>query len=125
MNGNVNSNLSFNEHNYFGIFILKFLAILAVFGVISFMSPNMTTSGYLTMFVGALLVSVLDFIISSFIGIFDMQIGRMLTSFLTAIVIIYGIEFFTSAISVSIMTAIIASLAYSFVSSFIPSKLGE
>lgn len=125
MNDDVNTNISFTEHNYFGIFILKFLAILAVFGVISFMSPNITASGYLTMFVGALLVSVLDFVISSFIGIFDMQIGRMLTSFLTAIVIIYGIEFFTSAINVSIMTAIIASLAYSFVSSFIPGKLGE
>ncbi len=122
---NTDSNIPFDNHNLIGIFILKFLAILAIFGVISFMTPNITSNGYITMFIGALIVSILDFLISSFIGIYDMQFGRMLTSFFTAIIIIYGIDFFTSTININVITAFLSAAAYALVSSFIPGKFEE
>ena len=113
------------KYNYLGNITLKFLSINAILFVLFFVNPKSTNNSILYIFLSSIIIVTLDFLISSFIGIFDMPFGRMLTSFLTAAIVIYSLDFFSSVLDVSILFSILASLTYGFTSAFIPGNSKE
>ena len=110
------------KHNYLGNLILKFLSIMAILFILFFTNPGSAENTTIYILFSSFIIVALDFFISSFVGIFDMPIGRMLTSFLTAALIIYSLDVFSSVLDVSLIFAILAAFLYGFTSAFIPQE---
>ena len=106
--------------------ILGWLGRLALTAVIlaiaSFFTPGFSINGLWSFLLAALVISVLDYLVESFMGVDASPFGRGIKGFVIAAVILYLTQFLVPNMSVSIFGALLAALAIGIVDAVMPGR---
>jgi len=103
-------------------FLIRLVVGAVILGITAALTKNFEISGIWSLIVGAVVLSVLDYLAGRFLGIDASPFGRGITGFLLAAAIIYITQFFVPGYSVNPWGAIIGALVYGIVDLFIPGK---
>lgn len=88
--------------------------------ITAFFTPGFTISSFWALAISAIVLTILDYIITKFTGIEASPFGKGFIGFALAAIILYVTQFFVAGYSISWMAAIIGALIYGVVDYFIP-----
>jgi putative membrane protein len=101
----------------------RFIASAVVLAVTAFVTPGFRINGLWAVVLAAIVLSVLDYIVSRTLHVDATPFGRGLTGFVAAVVIIYAINFILPGYyHVTFFGAILGALVYGIVDMLIPGK---
>ena len=102
--------------------LIRFLSSISIFAVTVFFTPNFNLSSFPILIVSAVVIIILDYIMSIITGIHDMPLGRGLVGFTTAAIIIYATQFLVDGYYISIVSSLIAAAIYGVIDSMLPNN---
>lgn len=103
--------------------LIRFLTSISIFGVTVFFTPNFTLSSFPILLLSAVIIIILDYIMSIITGIHDIPLGRGLVGFTSATIIIYATQFFVDGYYISILSSLIAAAIYGIIDSMLPNNV--
>ena len=93
-----------------------------ILAITSFLTPGFSIRGLWSFILAAIVISVLDYLVESFMGVDASPFGKGIKGFVIAAVIIYVAQFLVPSMSVSIIGALLAALAIGIVDSVMPGR---
>lgn len=109
-----------------GSTILRWLGRLVLIAVIlaitSFFTPGFTINGLWSFLLAAVVITVLDYLVESFMKVDASPFGKGLKGFIISVIIIYLTQFLVPNMRVSIIGAILASLVIGVLDAIIPGR---
>ena len=102
----------------------RFIAAAVVLAITAFFTPGFTIDNIWTLAIAAIVLTVIDYLISKFTGINASPFGKGFVGFALSAIILYVTQFFVAGYSISWMAAIIGALIYGVVDYFIPGNAG-
>lgn len=105
-----------------GALLIRFVVAAVVLAITAFLTPGFTIAGIWPLIMAAIVLSVLDYLVSFLFGIDATPFGRGIVGFIAAVVIIYATQFFVAGYSVSVFGAIIGALIFGIADYLIPGK---
>ena len=117
-NSNTRSSTGWAAWNIIG----RLVTAAVVLGITAFFTPGFHISNLWTLAVAAVVLSVVDYLITRITGIHASPFGKGFVGFALAAVILYVTQFFVAGYSISWMAAIIGALIYGVVDYFIPGE---
>ena len=93
-----------------------------ILAITSFLTPGFSIRGLWSFILAAIVISVLDYLVESFMGVDASPFGKGIKGFVIAAVIIYVAQFLVPSMSVSIIGALLAALAIGIVDAVIPGR---
>lgn len=103
--------------------LIRFLSSLSIFAVTVFFTPNFNLSSFPILIISAIVIIILDYLMSIITGIHDMPLGRGLVGFTTAAIIIYATQFIVDGYYISIVSSLIAAAIYGVIDSMLPNNV--
>lgn len=103
--------------------LIRFLSSISIFAITVFFTPNFNLSSFPILIVSAVLIILLDYIMSVITGIHDMPLGRGLVGFTTAAIIIYATQFLVDGYYISLTSSLIAAAIYGVIDSMLPNNI--
>lgn len=103
-------------------FLIRLVVGAAVLAITAFLTPGFTITGIWPLLLGAVVLSVLDYMATRILGANATPFGRGITGFILAAAIIYITQYFVAGFSVTIWGAILGALVYGIVDLVIPGK---
>lgn len=100
----------------------RLLLTAVILGITSFLTPGFTISGLWSFLLAAIVISVLDYLVESFMGVDASPFGRGIKGFAIAAIIIYLAQFLVPNMSVSIIGALLAAVAIGILDAVMPGK---
>ena len=91
-----------------------------VLAITAFFTPNFTINNIWSLALAAVVLTVMDYLITRFTGLHASPFGKGFVGFALAAIILYVTQFFVAGYSISWMAAIIGALIYGVVDYFIP-----
>ena len=91
-----------------------------VLGITAFFTPNFTINNIWTLLIAAVILTVIDYLITKFTGLNASPFGKGFVGFALAAITLYVTQFFVAGYSISWIAAIIGALIYGVVDYFIP-----
>ena len=98
----------------------RLITAAVVLAVTAFFTPGFQISNFWTLAIAAVVLTVLDYLVSKFTGIQASPFGKGFVGFVLSVVILYVTQYFVAGYSISWMAAIIGALIYGVVDYFIP-----
>ena len=98
----------------------RLIAAAVVLAITAFFTPGFTISNFWTLAIAAVVLTVLDYLITKFTGLHASPFGKGFVGFALAAITLYVTQFFVAGYSISWMAAIIGALIYGVVDYFIP-----
>ncbi len=113
-----------NGFNTFRIsqMLIRLLTSISIFAVTVFFTPNFNLSSFPILIISAIVIILLDYIMSIITGIHDIPLGRGLVGFTSAAIIIYVTQFIVDGYYISITSSIIAAAIYGIIDSMLINK---
>lgn len=102
--------------------IIRLLSAISILVILSFFMINFNIQAYPKLFVFAIFIVLLDYIVATISDIHDISIYRAIVSFVTCTTIIYISEFWIPELNISLLSTIIASLMYAVIQYFLPNS---
>lgn len=96
---------------------------VVILGITSFFAPGFSINGIWSYVIAAVVISVLDYVAESFMGVDASPFGKGIKGFAIAAVILYVTQFFVPNMSVSIWGAVIAALAIGILDAVMPGRV--
>lgn len=93
-----------------------------ILGITSFFTPGFNINGLWSYLLAAIVISVIDYLVESFMGVDASPFGKGIKGFVIAAVILYLAQFLVPNMSVSIWGALLAALVIGIIDSIIPGK---
>jgi len=93
-----------------------------ILGIASFFTPGFSINGLWSYILAAIVISVIDYLVESFMGVDASPFGKGIKGFVIAAVIIYLAQFLVPNMSVSIIGALLAALAIGILDSVMPGR---
>lgn len=103
-------------------FIIRLIVSMVVLGITAALTPGFAIRGLWSLFAAALVLSLLDYLVQRVFKADAAPIGRGLTGFLLAAVIIYVTKLFVPGYVVTIGGALLGALIYGLIDLIIPGK---
>lgn len=103
--------------------IVRFIVSAVTLLVLGFLLPGFQIFGFVNALIAAVLIAVIGFLLESLFGDRISPQGRGLVGFITAAVVIWGAQFVVPTMQVSIIGALLASLAIGIIDAFVPTEL--
>lgn len=100
----------------------RMLLTAVILAITSFFTPGFSISGLWSFILAAIVISVLDYLVESFMGVDASPFGRGIKGFVIAAVIIYVTQFIVPTMSVSIIGALLAALAIGILDAVMPGR---
>ena len=91
-----------------------------VLAITAFFTPNFSINNIWSLALAAVVLTVLDYLITRFTGLHASPFGKGFVGFALAAIVLYFTQFFVAGYSISWMAAIIGALIYGVVDYFIP-----
>ena len=91
-----------------------------VLGITAFFTPGFSIDSIWTLAIAAIVLTIVDYLISRFTGLNASPFGKGLVGFALAAVTLYVIQYFVAGYTISWVAAIIGALIYGVVDYFIP-----
>lgn len=116
---NVNQNKNGSILGWIGRLIL----VAVVLGITSFFTPGFSINGLWSYLLAAVVITALDYLIESFMGVDASPFGKGVKGFIVAAVILYLAQFLVPNMRVSIVGALIAALVIGVLDAIFPSRV--
>ena len=116
-----NSNVQ-NGANTAWQIIGRLVAAGVVLAITAFFTPGFQISNFWALAVAAVVLTVLDYLVSKFTGIQASPFGKGFVGFVLSVIILYVTQYFVAGYSISWMSAIIGAIIYGIVDYFIPGE---
>lgn len=104
----------------FGEIIIRFVVAAVVLAITAFFTPGFSINNFWALALGAVVLTVMDYLIVKLTGIEASPFGKGFVGFIAAAIILYLTQFFVAGYSISWVGAIIGALIYGIVDYFIP-----
>ena len=91
-----------------------------VLAITAFFTPNFSINNIWSLALAAVVLTVMDYLITKFTGLHASPFGKGFVGFALAAIVLYFTQFFVAGYSISWMAAIIGALIYGVVDYFIP-----
>ena len=98
----------------------RLIAAAVVLAVTAFFTPGFTINNIWSLVIAAVVLTVLDFLITRFTGLHASPFGKGFVGFVLSVVVLYVTQYFVAGYSISWMSAIIGALIYGVIDYFIP-----
>lgn len=95
-----------------------------VLAITAFFTPGFSINNIWALAIAAVVLSVIDYLITKFTGLNASPFGKGFVGFALAAVTLYVTQFFVAGYSISWMAAIIGALIYGVIDYFIPGNQG-
>lgn len=112
---------SFDGKSIFG-WLGRLVLTAVILGITSFLTPGFSINGLWSFLLAALIISVLDYLVESFMGVDASPFGKGIKGFVIAAVILYLTQFFVPNMSVSIWGSLLAALVIGIVDAIMPGR---
>ncbi|NFO86467.1 phage holin family protein [Clostridium botulinum] len=113
---------SLNGSGFLG-WIGRFIAVAIILGITSFFTPGFTINGLWSFLIAAVVITVLDYLVESFMGVDASPIGKGAKGFFISAVIIYLAQFFVPNMNVSIIGALLAAIVIGILDAILPGRI--
>lgn len=111
----------FNGKSIFG-WLGRLVLTAVILGITSFFTPGFSINGLWSFLLAALVISVLDYLVESFMGVDASPFGKGIKGFVIAAVILYITQFLVPNMSVSIFGALLAAIAIGIIDAIMPGR---
>ncbi|KOF57495.1 MULTISPECIES: phage holin family protein [Clostridium] len=99
------------------------LALTAVIlAITSFLTPGFSIRGLWSFLLAAVIITVVDYFVESFMGVDASPFGKGLKGFVISVIIIYLTQFLVPNMRASILGAILAALVIGIIDAVIPGR---
>jgi uncharacterized membrane protein YvlD (DUF360 family) len=102
--------------------LIRLVVAAIVLAITAFLTPGFNIANIWALVFGAVVLAILDYLITKVTGIEASPFGKGIVGFITAAVIIYATQFFVAGFNVSLWGAIIGALVFGIVDAIIPGK---
>lgn len=102
--------------------LVRLVAATVVLGITAFFTPGFTIAGIGPLFVSAIVLTALDYLVNLISGVNAAPFGRGIVGFIAAAVIIYVTQFFVVGYSVTMIGAVIGAIIYGIVDYLLPGR---
>lgn len=103
--------------------VVRFVISAIVLLILGFILPGFQIFGFLNALLAAVVIAVVGYLVESVMGGRISPQSRGLIGFLTAAVVVWGAQFIVPSMRVSIIGALLASLAIGIIDAFVPTEL--
>lgn len=93
-----------------------------VLAITAFFTPGFEISNFWALAIAAVVITLLDYLITKFTGIQASPFGKGFVGFVVSVVVLYVTQYFVAGYSISWMAAIIGALIYGVVDYFLPGE---
>lgn len=98
----------------------RLVGAAVVLAITAFFTPGFTINNIWTLAIAAVVLSVIDYLVTKFTGLHASPFGKGFVGFALAAITLYVTQFFVAGYSISWMAAIIGALIYGVIDYFIP-----
>ena len=93
-----------------------------VLAITAFFTPGFQISKLWSLAVAAIVLTLLDYLVSKFTGIQASPFGKGFVGFVLSVVVLYVTQYFVAGYSISWLSAIIGAVIYGIVDYFLPGE---
>lgn len=120
-NSNINAQSSIHQNSFAGV-VLRFITSAVILAITAFFTPGFTISNIWALALAAVVLTVIDYLISRFTGLHASTFGKGFIGFVLAAIVLYITQYFVAGYSISWIAAIIGALIYGVVDYFVPEQ---
>ncbi len=93
-----------------------------VLAITAFFTPGFQINNIWSLAVAAIVLSVIDYLITKFTGLHASSFGKGFVGFVLSVIVLYITQYFVAGYTVSWMAAIVGALVYGVVDYFLPGE---
>ena len=98
----------------------RLIASAVVLAITAFFTPGFTINNIWTLIIAAIVLTVIDYLVTKFTGLHASPFGKGFVGFALAAITLYVTQFFVAGYSISWIAAIIGALIYGVIDYFLP-----
>ena len=100
----------------------RLITAAIVLAITAFFTPGFQINNIWTLAAAAVVLTVIDFLITKFTGLHASAFGKGFVGFVLAAVVLYVTQYFVAGYTISWMAAIVGALVYGVVDYFLPGE---
>lgn len=100
----------------------RLITAAIVLAITAFFTPGFEINNIWTLAAAAIVLTVIDFLITKFTGLHASAFGKGFVGFVLAAVVLYVTQYFVAGYTISWMAAIVGALVYGVVDYFLPGE---
>ena len=116
---NTKSNTKSNSSTVWQI-VGRLIGAAVVLAITAFFTPGFSINNIWTLIIAAVVLTVLDYLVTKFTGLHASPFGKGFVGFALAAITLYVTQFFVAGYTISWIAAIIGALIYGVVDYFLP-----
>ncbi len=120
MSSNVETQNATDNTSTFGQILWRLLTSAVILAITAFFTPGFSINNIWSLIIAAIVLTVIDFLITKFTGLHASTFGKGFVGFVLAAVVLYVTQYFVAGYAISWVAAIIGALIYGVVDYFIP-----
>lgn len=105
-----------------GSLLTRLITSAVILGITAFFTPGFQIATIWTLALAAVVLTALDYLISTIFNISIGSIGHGIIGFLVAAIVLYAVQFFVTGYSISWLAAIIGAVIYGIIAAIIPGR---
>ena len=120
MSSNVEVQSTTDNTSTFGQILWRLLTSPVILAITAFFTPGFSINNIWSLIIAAIVLTVIDFLITKFTGLHASAFGKGFVGFVLAAIVLYITQYFVAGYAISWIAAIIGALIYGAVDYFIP-----
>ena len=100
----------------------RLITAAIVLAITAFFTPGFEINNIWTLAAAAIVLTVIDFLITKFTGLHASAFGKGFVGFVLAAVVLYVTQYFVAGYTISWIAAIVGALVYGVVDYFLPGE---
>lgn len=100
----------------------RLIGAAVVLAITAFFTPGFSISNIWTLIIAAVVLTVIDYLVTKFTGLHASPFGKGFVGFALAAITLYVTQFFVAGYSISWIAAIVGAFIYGVVDYFIPGE---
>ena len=100
----------------------RLITAAIVLAITAFFTPGFNISNFWSLAIAAIVLTILDYLVSKFTGIQASPFGKGFVGFVLSVIVLYATQYFVAGYSISWMSAIFGAVIYGIVDYFLPGE---
>lgn len=101
----------------------RMVIMAVILAVVSFLTPGFTIAGFWSFIIAAVVISLLDYLVETFMKIDASPFGKGIKGFVLSVIIIYVAQFIVPNMHVTILGAVLGALAIGLLDALFPTRV--
>lgn len=101
----------------------RMVIMAVILAIVSFLTPGFSIAGFWSFIIAAVVISLLDYLIETFMKVDASPFGKGLKGFIVSVIIIYVAQFIVPNMHVTILGAVLGALAIGLLDALFPTRV--